>query len=172
MMPLSILRLRLVKLSTASIFATIILLFAIKMIVRIPLSFDDLLRAFLQLLPIFLGFFVSAVVYVFRSTETGTLAAERFALLNFIMCSSFAAYWAGILGLFSLYAWSHSEYAQVGSGMTTEVFFGFLTALVSIVTMVVGGISTELFFERDELATTSRIEQPQRRIAHPPEVDS
>jgi hypothetical protein len=140
------LRSKLVYLGTSSMFLTIVLL-PLLYIFNPPLDFDDFFRIIQQLLPVFVGFLLSAVTYAFGTSQGGAIQIDRSRMLNFILVSSFLFYWVGVVALTSLFLWSHSKYAPLNTGMPKEVFFTTLTILVSVITAVAGAISTKVFFE-------------------------
>lgn len=144
--PLNPLRMRLVYLSAASMFATI-LLFPTVYLFDPPLDFADFQRVLQQILPIFIGFLVSAIGYAFGTKTDLKIDSDRYKMINFILICSYVFYWAGILIIGSLFLWSHSRFAPIGQGMSKDILFGTFTVLMSVVTGMAGLISTKIFLE-------------------------
>jgi hypothetical protein len=145
----------LVGLSVVSILLTMLFFFVLK-IFGFPLSYDDVLRLVQQLFPVFVGFLLSAVTYVFSSKKDMLIEEARFKLLQVVLLASFSLYWAGVLILSSVFWWSHSQRAPLGEGMPKSAFFIILTVLFSLISGVVGSISTGVFFVAAQTKRTSR----------------
>lgn len=143
------LRMRLVHLSTASMFGTIAL-FPFIYVLDAPLTSADLLRVLQQILPVFVGFLVSAIGYAFATRRELLITPERYEMINFILIWSFIFYWIGLLATTGLFLWSHSRFAPVGDGMDRDVLFGILTLLLSCVTGMTGLITTKMFLEESQ----------------------
>jgi hypothetical protein len=148
-------RMRLVYLSTCSMLLTMVLL-PLLYVFNPPLDFDDFVRIIQQLLPIFVGFLLSAIAYAFGTKPGGVIEVERGRLINFILIASFVFYWTSILALIALLLWSNSKYAPLNAGMSKDIFFTTLTILVSVVTGVAGGISSKIFYEAYKPASLVR----------------
>jgi hypothetical protein len=153
--PLNPLRMRLVYFSAASMFATILLIPSLYLFDP-PLDFEDFLRVLQQILPVFIGFLVSAIGFAFGNSAELKIDPDRYKIISFILICSYTFYWIGLFAIGGLFLWSHSKYAPIGQGMPKEIFFGTFTILMSVVTGVAGLISTKIFMEGSKTATDSR----------------
>jgi hypothetical protein len=112
-----------------------------------PLDFDDFFRLVQQVLPIFVGFLLSAVAYGLGTSRAGAIQVERGRMINFILLTTFGFYWLALVSVTTLFLWSNSHFAPINSGMSKDVYFTTLTVLVSVITGVAGAISTKIFFD-------------------------
>ena len=122
--PVSPLRMRLLHLTTGSMLATIVLL-SIFFVFDPPLDFQDFLRILQQVLPIFIGFLLSAISYATGNQPAGAIEKERFGILKKVLDSAFLFYWIGVFLLTLLFAYSHSRFAVAGKAWVKTFFSVF-----------------------------------------------